>query len=226
MKWFSKHPSQMSESMTIGLLLAMSGGFMDAYSYLERDHVFANAQTGNMLLLGVNLAEGNKALALHYLFPVCAFVIGVAVTECIRLKNINWLHWRQITVLLEALILAAVACIPLSMNVLANALTSFACGIQVESFRKIHGRGIATTMCIGNIRSGTEQLCHYVYERNSKYLRISLFYYSIILFFIAGAVIGNFCIDFAGEKAVLFCSVLLLTVFMMMFIRREKANTI
>ena len=44
-----KHSKQMSESVRLGILLALSGGLMDAYSYIVRDRVFANAQTGNML---------------------------------------------------------------------------------------------------------------------------------------------------------------------------------
>ncbi|MBC8862671.1 DUF1275 domain-containing protein, partial [Escherichia coli] len=43
---------QISESIGLGLLLALAGGFMDAYSYIERGQVFANAQTGNILLFG------------------------------------------------------------------------------------------------------------------------------------------------------------------------------
>ena len=46
----------------------------------------------------------------------------------------------------RAIVLAGVCFIPVSLNLLANSLTSLACGIQVESFRKIHGNGIATTM--------------------------------------------------------------------------------
>ena len=53
-----KRAKQTSESIELGILLALSGGFMDAYSYLARGQVFANAQTGNMLLFGVNLARG------------------------------------------------------------------------------------------------------------------------------------------------------------------------
>ena len=45
-----KHSLQMSETLRLGIILALSGGFMDAYSYLERGNVFANAQTGNLLL--------------------------------------------------------------------------------------------------------------------------------------------------------------------------------
>ena len=48
---------QISESIELGILLALSGGFMDAYSYIGRGGVFANAQTGNMLLLGVHLRK-------------------------------------------------------------------------------------------------------------------------------------------------------------------------
>ena len=43
---------RISDSIPCVILLALSGGCMDAYSYLFRDHVFANAQTGNMLLFG------------------------------------------------------------------------------------------------------------------------------------------------------------------------------
>lgn len=149
-----KSTKQMSDSIRLGAILAVSGGFMDAYSYIQRDEVFANAQTGNILLFGVKLSEGDFAGALQYFFPVLAFVLGISAAELVRMRGQRILHWRQISVINEAVILAAVAFIPLTQNILANSLISFACGIQVESFRKIRGNGIATTMCIGNIRSG------------------------------------------------------------------------
>ena len=106
----------------------------------------ANAQTGNMLLFGVNLSEGNFSVAMRYFLPVLAFALGIALVEIVHKKDLNLLHWRQAAVLVEALILLGVAFFPQNMNLLANSLTSFACGIQVESFRKIRGNGIATTM--------------------------------------------------------------------------------
>ena len=53
-----KKAMQMSESIELAIFLALSGGLMDAYSYLLRGQVFANAQTGNMLLLGVHASQG------------------------------------------------------------------------------------------------------------------------------------------------------------------------
>ena len=48
--------NQMSESFLLASLLAIVGGFLDAYSYVCRDHVFANAQTGNIVKLGMSIA--------------------------------------------------------------------------------------------------------------------------------------------------------------------------
>ena len=54
-----KHALQMSDSVEVAAFLAFSGGVMDAYSYLVRGGVFANAQTGNLLLFGINLTSGS-----------------------------------------------------------------------------------------------------------------------------------------------------------------------
>ena len=117
---------QMSESIELGIVLALAGGFMDAYSYMCRDEVFANAQTGNMLLLGINLSEGNWGMALRYLFPVLAFAVGIALADVVRVhaKDKSLFHWRQLSVLCEALVLFVVCFFPQSMNLAANSLTS------------------------------------------------------------------------------------------------------
>lgn len=215
-----KHKFQISESIRLGAILALSGGFMDAYSYMERGEVFANAQTGNMLLFGVHLSQGDFQNTMKYLFPVLAFALGIALAEVVRAKAGNLLHWRQISVLAEALILIAVSFFPTALNLPANALTSFACGIQVESFRKIHGKGIATTMCIGNLQQRTET-CTTISSKDD-FLDTSLLYYGIIACFIVGAVIGNAAVQLFQTKAILGCSFLLLISFFMMFIDWEK----
>ena len=92
-----------------------------------------------------------------------------------------------------------------------------ACGMQVESFRKIHGNGIATTMCIGNLRSGTENLYSFFKEKSKTHLIKAGLYYFIILCFIIGAVLGNICIDILKEKSMVVCVLFLFVGFMMMF---------
>jgi Na+/H+ antiporter NhaC len=47
------------DSLPVAALLAASGGFLDAFTYIGQGHVFANAMTGNVVLLGVYAATGN-----------------------------------------------------------------------------------------------------------------------------------------------------------------------
>lgn len=217
---------QMSESLIIGIILALAGGLMDAYSYLQRDGVFANAQTGNILLLGVHLSSGEWMEAFRYLCPVLAFTAGIAVSDLIRAQHSGrQIHWRQISVLMEALILIIVAFIPASMNLPANSLTSFACGIQVESFRKIQGKGIATTMCIGNLRSATQNLCDFWIRQDKNALKNGMLYLGIIICFVSGAILGNILIGTLHQFAILGASVLQIAVCIIMFVDGEAGNS-
>lgn len=220
-----KRAKQISESIEMGIILALAGGFMDAYSYIARDGVFANAQTGNILLVGVHLSEGNLSLASRYFFPVLCFALGIMLADLVHERFSNVLHWRQVTVLVEALILFAVSFMDGSVNLPANCLTSFACGMQVESFRKIHGHGVATTMCIGNLRSALQSVDDYIITHKRGFLENGLLYFGVITVFVLGAVLGNWCVGRLGYAAIAVCSALLLLGFAIMFIDRERSSS-
>lgn len=214
---------QESESIELAILLALSGGIMDAYSYLVRDHVFANAQTGNMLLFGVNLATGDWIQCLHYAVPVVCFAAGIALCHTIKIvATEEHLHWRQMALIIEAVLLVVVGFVPEGRSLYANGLTSFACGIQVQAFRKFHGRALATTMCIGNLRSGTQALVTYASGRDQKQLRGGLLSFFVIACFVFGAVIGNWAIPVLGSRMIWMAPVLLAVSFLILFVDREK----
>ncbi|MBE6049004.1 MAG: DUF1275 domain-containing protein [Clostridium sp.] len=217
-----------TESLRLGIMLSLIGGFMDAYSYMCRGEVFANAQTGNMLLLGINLCEGNFKNFLHYLFPVISFGIGILISEILRftLEKRGSIHWRQVCIAVEAVVLICVSFMPQSINLIANSLTSLACGIQVQGFRKIRGNGIATTMCIGNFRSANENMLKYFEEKNRENGEKSLLYYFIILCFIIGAVIGNIFVKMFRERAIVFDALFLLITLIVLSIDLKKSRKI
>lgn len=214
---------QMSESLKLGVILALTGGFLDAYTFLVRGKVFANAQTGNIVLLGTNLFQGEFKKALSYLVPIVAFIVGVFITEFIKLKfkENEKLHWRQIIIFIEIFLLALVAFMPQSLNNLANIIVSFICAMQVESFRKINGIACATTMCTGNLRSGTELLFKYIKTKDSDLKQKSINYYGIDLTFILGAGLGAVLTNIFDEKAVLVCCVILFIGFLVMFLKED-----
>lgn len=213
-----KSKIQTSETFVLSAILAMSGGFQDAYTYNVRKEVFSNAQTGNIVLMSQHIMMGELMKGLSYLFPVVAFALGVLVAERIghRYKDAKRIHWRQIIVTIEIVILLAVGFIPERYDMIATMLVSFSCSMQVQAFRKVNGYGYASTMCIGNLRSGTESLSIYLREKQHGALKKAAHYYGIILIFAIGAGVGGICSLHIGIRAIWISSILLAIVCAMM----------
>ena len=181
-------------------------------------------RTGNLIFFGIHLTEGDIASSLRYLVPVFAFIAGIAAAEFFRhyVGDKKRLHWRQLTLLAEALFLFAAAFVPQNLNLLANSLISLACGAQVESFRVLNGGGVATTMCIGNLRAAAQSLCEYGFTGDKAARGNGFLYLGIIAIFVAGAVAGNFLVNIAGEYAIFGSVALLLAGFIMMIAKKEN----
>ncbi len=215
---------QMSDSLLVGILLTLGGGFLDAYTYLMRGEVFANAQTGNIVLLGIHLMRGEWMQTVYYLIPILSFVAGVWLVHVIRgrmERRTNGLHWRQGVILLELVLIAIVGFLPQSCNMLANLLVSFTCAMQVEGFRRVHDVTCATTMCTGNLRSATELLWKYRQTGDPEMKRRSLYYYGIDVIFVVGAMAGVVAVRFLAQHAAFFVCALQGAAFAVMFIQED-----
>ena len=207
-----KKNEKISESLLLGSVLAAAGGFTDSYSYLVRGGVFANAETGNIVLMGMNLATGNYIHALHYLTPIIAFTLGILISECFR-KNLgekDGVHWKEAVLWLEVVTLSVAAFIPQAENSLVNSMIAFVCAMQVQAFRKLRGNVYATTMCTGNLRSGAELLFSKDYEGNKEKHKEGFLYLWIDAAFAGGAAMGAYMCRFFEEKAILICAFVLL----------------
>jgi uncharacterized membrane protein YoaK (UPF0700 family) len=193
----TKQRRMISESFRLGALLALVGGFLDAYSYMTRGEVFATAETGNIVLMGLNLSRGNFPMVLHYLLPICVYAVGIIVVKTIQ-ENANQhhlivVHWRQIVIFCEACVLMCVYFIPQTphANLLANVLIAFVSSMQVQSFRKLRGLGFATTMCTGNLRSAMDRLYSGLSKGTNRQEIMNGFrYLGIIASFVAGVIIS------------------------------------
>ena len=198
------HPA--AERLFPVALLTLSGGLQDAYTYLRRGKVFANAQTGNIVLLGQSLFDGDWGRAARYLLPVLAFALGVAAAEAIRVRRPRW---QRRVLLWEILLLFLVGFIPHSLDQLANALVSFSCAMQVQSFRKMESFPFASTMCIGNLRSGMESLCAFLRTGDHQERRKARLYFFLIFLFALGAEAGSLAAELLDLPAIWLSCVLL-----------------
>ena len=209
----------MSDTFRAAVFVTLSGGFQDAYTYISRGQVFANAQTGNIVLLSAALLRGDWAVCLKYLIPILSFVLGTMAAEFIHIRFRNF---RQLVLLQEIVFLCAVGFLPHTLDPLANALVSFVCAMQVHTFHKIHGHVYASTMCIGNLRSAAEALGEYLHSRSRASLDAAKTYFGVILVFAAGAGLGSLVTEFTDIRAIWVCCGLLLVSFILMFIRGDQ----
>lgn len=214
---------QTSESFRICAFLSFSGGLQDAYTYNVRGHVFANAQTGNVVLMSQSFMTGNWRDALHYMLPLIAFALGILIAERVenRFKDSKSVHWRQIVLLIEIIMLLAVGFLPAGLDMIANMLVSLSCAMQVQSFRTVHGFGYASTMCIGNLRSGTESFSKFLRDKDRDSLYKALHFFGIIIVFAIGAGAGGVISGLIGAGTI-WLSVLLLCVVVVMM-RKETS---
>lgn len=207
------------ESLLIGILLATVGGFLDIYTYLLKGNVFANAQTGNIVLLGLQLANHNYQKALYYILPITAFFIGIVISEFIKLKftNNQYLKWEHLILIIEIIILAIIAFEPKQLpHLICNVTIGLVCSLQVNTFKTTNGLPYASTMCTGNLKSAGQKLSAFIFLHDKTSLYHCFRYLIIISFFIFGAVIATFLISIFGQVSLLFCSILLLIVLLIL----------
>lgn len=199
-----------------GILLALVGGFLDAYTYQFRGGVFANAQTGNMVLLAISAANREYLKVIYYLIPILAFFFGVLVTLWVKNKvtRVKFTVWEHIIVLIEVILLFVIGFLPAGIpDAIVNVTVSFVCSMQVISFRKSGDLPYATTMCTGNLRSAAQNFFLYTQSKQKEAGQGFLVYVTIIVTFCVGAAMGSLLTDFIGGKSVWVCCVILMIVY-------------
>lgn len=217
-----KRTEKQHDTMIIGIFLSIVGGFLDAYSYLLKGKVFANAQTGNLIFLCLSLAKHEFHKLHKYIIPIFAFAVGILVSEVLKNQKFIRNYDRMIAVLVfEALVIAGIGFLDASFSYdMINSIISFIAAIQVANFDKVDGNPIATTMITGNLRSSMINLAKYHALKDKKYLVSMRKYFIIIGSFGIGVIIGLHAIEFYAEKSLWLCEVFLLLAFIM--IQKEE----
>lgn len=163
---------QNQEDTMFGALLTMAAGSIDAYSYLFHNHVFAGLQTGNMILLGVNLGNYNWDNCLKYLISILAFFTGTLIIRILQrviLPDEKANIRRNVILVYEILALLIISMIS---NVITNywgtILLSFVAAAELQEFRRLNGGPFTPLMMTGNIRSIAENTFDFIILHDKK----------------------------------------------------------
>lgn len=195
------------EQIFFGVFLSFVGGFFDSFTFINSNGIFANAQTGNLIFIGLDLAQGKFSAATLYIPPVIAFVVGVIFSEYIivKKKNIAIAKKINISLVIQIILLFLAYFLPYIANYDVRPLfVSFVCAMQFDSFRTVHNIPFASIFCTGNLRSASEHLFRVLYlkESNSKFK--FFIYASLIFIFLLGVIIGGVISNNFKHEALLF----------------------
>lgn len=194
-----------STSLRFALLITCASGFLDSYTYLARGGVFANAQTGNVILLALNLAQRDWYRALGHLWPILAFLIGVTIAVHIKAGRLDALlpYPIRVTMGLQALILLIVGFVPVTApHWLVTIPIAFIAALQIELFRSIGDLNYVAVATTGNLMRLVEAGYGAAVDRKPESRRAFAVYSSVVGAFSGGAVIGAFATHaFSGRAA-------------------------
>jgi len=152
--------SQRLSALAASVFATVAGGAIDAWVFLAHGHVFATAQSGNIVLMAIALAGGLLAEAASRLPSLFAFIAGVLVSRLsAQLLKRRRLNSRNIRLGVECVMLTALALaadrIP---NGVVTACVGFIAGVQVTSLSHIGSWSFSTGMTTGNLGSGVSAL--------------------------------------------------------------------
>jgi uncharacterized membrane protein YoaK (UPF0700 family) len=186
----------LSGMFAIASVFAIVGGFLDAYSYLGRGHVFANAQTGNVVLFGVRAAAGNWASAWETLPSILAYMCGVAVARLLRVRPQK--HTFRATLMCQALELLVLLVLlffgRFVPDLCAVSLIAFSAALQNPSFSNIGPWQFNSAMTTSNLRNAVSGWLQLALGETDPKLRGEGIVGSVIfLCFAAGALLGGVC---------------------------------
>jgi uncharacterized membrane protein YoaK (UPF0700 family) len=181
-----------SSSMRVAALLTVANGFVDAYTFLAHGGVFANAQTGNVVLFGVGLARPGVASPLAHLWPILAFVAGLAAARALKTPSAKAVlrYPRRFSLLVQITVLIVVGSLSQSTPQWVITTTiGFVSALQLSLFRTVRSATFVTVAMTGNLMRATEALHDAVRGGRRERHRAAL-YATLIVGFGGGAVVG------------------------------------
>lgn len=204
-----------SKLLSTSAALAAAGGFLDAFTYVGHGRVFANAMTGNVVLLGVDFISGTGRY-LQHLLPVVMFLVGVAIARFLRLPGFHPILPRpEVAALsLEIAALFVLSWLPnATPDLVITMSVAVAASLQMSTFRQIHTWTYSSTFTTGNLRSMIESGFDWLFiGRQETHLRQMRSFAAICASFLFGASAGAFATSRYRNRALLFDVALLVAV--------------
>lgn len=215
--------TERTRTVWFALLLTLTNGFLDAHTYLTRGGVFANVQTGNVIFFAIDVSERKVAAALNHVWPLLAFIAGVALAAHIKSGRVERVLPRSLrwTMTVQVLALGIIGFVPESVpHSYVTVPISFLAAMQIGLFRNIGDLNYMPVATTGNMMRMVEAGYDGLVDKHLPSRRAFRVYAMLILTFALGAVIGAVTSRVWGVQAV-WCAAAFLAVTLVLFVIDE-----
>ena len=159
------------------------------------------------MLLGIALGTRSWTSALYYVIPISAYALGAFISELIPddVKHRFHIRWETILVAVEIVFVAVLGALPASTPVQVFQVSiNFIASMQYNTFRNSEGVPMATTFATNHVRQLGIGLAKELHRRHgdTSHRRVLKRHFSMVLFFLAGKVLGAVACIFLGRRAV------------------------
>ena len=176
-------------------------GFIDAYTFITQDGLFASAQTGNIVVMSAKLFSGSPLEAIAHLSSFIGFAIGAFLAQGMveRFKEYDWRKYRTF-LFLQVIFLFIVALVQQNIGAsLIGFLLGLLAGYELTVFRKIKSTDINNGIMTGNTKNLMNNLYLAIFHKNKESLATFFTLLIGIGVFMLGAGAGAFVLLFGTE---------------------------
>lgn len=180
------HTERITSILTV--ISAFLMGFIDAFTFLELDHVFVSAQTGNMVTYGIKLVTGSGYEAFANIMSFLGFLFGAFLGEFLLARlNKSGLRRYRLFLYVQAILLLILAGfqVQLQLNVMVFTLGILS-GYALTTFRRFRSTPVNTGIMTGNARNMMNDLYRIIFYKDAEAKAEMFHLLVIILSFIVG----------------------------------------
>ena len=192
-------------TLRFAMLLTLANGFLDAYTFIVRGGVFANVQTGNVVLFAIDMHHRDWGNSLAHLWPILAFFVGVLVSSHIQSGRVDKFvsHPLRWTMGIQAVAFAIVGFVPTSVpNSVVTIPISFLAAMQFTLFRNIGDLTYIAVATTGNLMRFVEAGYSRFVDKDDTARLAFRVYGTLICTFAGGAIVGAVSSEQWGIRAV------------------------
>lgn len=206
----------------IAILLAITSGGIDAYTFIEQGGVFAGLQTGNSILFGISLANHDFAQSLKYIFSIIFFALGIVIIKVMQ-RKLDSINTRKVIIMFYEIVVIMIVGLLVkdTSSVLIVGLLSLVSAAQLQEFKLLKGNPFNPLMMTGNISkiANNAYLALVDHDKKAKSLLIDTI--MVITSFILGTFIMGIVDHYLNAYSVLVLIIPLLLVIIFNFINRK-----